>query len=124
MKRQKFSREYKLEAVKQVRERGVSSAAVAPYLGIGANVDIVLTSSVGASAFIIRAFTLSHLSHAALARNAPELLGGIKPDYARWCINLLSLASLRPAEDAKFPSIARGQCSFFLLVCRNGTSQR
>jgi transposase-like protein len=25
MKRQKFSREYKLEAVKQVRERGVSS---------------------------------------------------------------------------------------------------
>jgi len=29
MKRQRFSREYKLEAVKQVRERGVSSARVA-----------------------------------------------------------------------------------------------
>jgi|SRR5882762_5974580 len=38
MKRQKFSREYKLEAVKQVRERGVSSAQVARDLGIGANV--------------------------------------------------------------------------------------
>src|SRR5665213_439138 len=39
--------------------RGVSSAAVAGDLGIGANVDIVLISSVGASAFIIRAVTLS-----------------------------------------------------------------
>ena len=38
MKRQKFSREYKLEAVKQVRERGVSSAQVARDLGVGANV--------------------------------------------------------------------------------------
>ena len=38
MKRQRFSREYKLEAVKQVRERGVSSAQVARDLGIGANV--------------------------------------------------------------------------------------
>jgi transposase len=38
MKRQKFSREYKLEAVKQVRERGVSSAQIAKELGIGANV--------------------------------------------------------------------------------------
>lgn len=38
MKRQRFSREYKLEAVKQVRDRGVSSAVVARELGIGANV--------------------------------------------------------------------------------------
>jgi transposase len=38
MKRQKFSREYKLEAVKQVRDRGVSSALAARELGIGANV--------------------------------------------------------------------------------------
>jgi transposase len=38
MKRQKFSREYKLEAVKQVRERGVSSAQIAKELGVGANV--------------------------------------------------------------------------------------
>jgi len=38
MKRQRFSREYKLEAVKQVRERGVPSAQVARDLGIGANV--------------------------------------------------------------------------------------
>ena len=38
MKRQKFSREYKLEAVKQVRERDVSSAQVARDLGISANV--------------------------------------------------------------------------------------
>ena len=38
MKRQRCSREYKLEAVKQVRERGVSSAQVARDLGIGANV--------------------------------------------------------------------------------------
>ena len=38
MKRQKFSREYKLEAVKQVRERDVSAAQVARDLGIGANV--------------------------------------------------------------------------------------
>jgi hypothetical protein len=42
MKRQKFSREYKLEAVKQVRERGVSSAQVARGLGIGANVVAVV----------------------------------------------------------------------------------
>ena len=34
MKRQRFSREYKLEAVKQVRERDVSAAQVAPDLGI------------------------------------------------------------------------------------------
>ena len=38
MKRQKFSREYKLEAVKQVRDRQVSSAQVAKELGVGANV--------------------------------------------------------------------------------------
>ena len=38
MKRQKFSREYKLEAVKQVREQGVSAAQVARDLGIGPNV--------------------------------------------------------------------------------------
>jgi len=38
MKRQKFSREYKLEAVKQVREQGVSSAQVARELGISPNV--------------------------------------------------------------------------------------
>ncbi len=38
MKRQRFSREYKLEAVKQVRDRGVASAVVARELGIGANV--------------------------------------------------------------------------------------
>ena len=38
MKRQKFSREYKLEAVKQVRERDVSAAQVARDLGIGPNV--------------------------------------------------------------------------------------
>ncbi len=38
MKRRAFSREYKLEAVKQVRERGVASAVVARELGIGANV--------------------------------------------------------------------------------------
>ena len=38
MKRQRFSREYKLEAVKQVRERGISSSQVARDLGIGANV--------------------------------------------------------------------------------------
>ena len=33
MKRQRFSREYKLEAVKQVRDRGVASAVVARELG-------------------------------------------------------------------------------------------
>ena len=33
MKRQKFSREYKLEAVKQVREQGVSSAQVGTGFG-------------------------------------------------------------------------------------------
>ena len=38
MKRQKFSREYKLEAVRQVREQKVPSAQVARDLGIGANV--------------------------------------------------------------------------------------
>src|ERR1019366_1618338 len=38
MKRLKFSREYKLEAVKRVRERGVSSAQVTRDLGIGATV--------------------------------------------------------------------------------------
>jgi len=38
MKRQKFSREHKLEAVKRVRERGVSSAQAAQDLGTGANV--------------------------------------------------------------------------------------
>jgi transposase len=38
MKRQKFSREYKLEAVRQVREQRVSSAQVARDLGIGPNV--------------------------------------------------------------------------------------
>ena len=38
MKRQKFSREYKLEAVKQVREQEVSAAQVARDLGIGPNV--------------------------------------------------------------------------------------
>lgn len=38
MKRQKYSREYKLEAVRLVRERGVSSAQVARDLGIGSNV--------------------------------------------------------------------------------------
>jgi len=38
MKRRSFSREYKLEAVRQVRERGVSSSLVAKELGIGANV--------------------------------------------------------------------------------------
>lgn len=38
MKRRAFSREYKLEAIRQVRERGVSSSLVAKELGIGANV--------------------------------------------------------------------------------------
>jgi transposase len=38
MERQKFSREYKREAVKQVRERGVSTAQEARDLGIGASV--------------------------------------------------------------------------------------
>ncbi len=38
MKRQKFSREYKLEAVRQVREQNVSSAQVARDLGIAGNV--------------------------------------------------------------------------------------
>ena len=38
MKRQKFSAEYKLEAVKQVLERGVSSAQVGRDLGISLNV--------------------------------------------------------------------------------------
>jgi transposase len=38
MKRQRFSREDKLEAVKQVPDRGVASAIVARELGIGANV--------------------------------------------------------------------------------------
>jgi transposase len=38
MKKQRFSREYKLEAVKQVRERHVSSAQVARDLGIRPNV--------------------------------------------------------------------------------------
>lgn len=38
MKGQKLTREYKLEAVKQVREREVSSAQVAKEIGIGANV--------------------------------------------------------------------------------------
>jgi len=38
MKRQRFSREYKLEAARQVRERGVSSAQVARDLGISPNV--------------------------------------------------------------------------------------
>jgi transposase len=38
MKRQKFSREFKLEAVRQVREQKVPSAQVARDLGIGANV--------------------------------------------------------------------------------------
>lgn len=37
MKRQRFSREYKLEAVKQVHERGVPSAQVARDLGIREN---------------------------------------------------------------------------------------
>ena len=37
MKRQKFSREYKLEAVKQVRDRGVPGAQVARELGIREN---------------------------------------------------------------------------------------
>ena len=38
IKRQKFRREYKLEAVRQVREQRVSSAQVARDLGIGPNV--------------------------------------------------------------------------------------
>ena len=38
MKRRAFSREYKLEAVRQVRERRVPSSLVAKELGIGANV--------------------------------------------------------------------------------------
>jgi transposase len=38
MKRQRFGREYKLEAVKQVRDRGVSSAQVARNLEIDPNV--------------------------------------------------------------------------------------
>jgi transposase-like protein len=38
MKRQNFGREYKLEAVKQVRERDISSAQVARDFGISANV--------------------------------------------------------------------------------------
>lgn len=38
MKRRAFSRGDKLEAVRQVRERGVSSGVVAKELGIGANV--------------------------------------------------------------------------------------
>jgi transposase len=38
MKRQRFSREYKLEAVRHVRERGVASAQVTRDLGIGPNV--------------------------------------------------------------------------------------
>jgi len=38
MKRQRFSREYKLEAVKHVRERVLSRAQVAREPGIGANV--------------------------------------------------------------------------------------
>lgn len=37
MKRQRFSREYKLEAVKQVRDRKVPSAHVARDLGIREN---------------------------------------------------------------------------------------
>jgi transposase-like protein len=37
MERQRLSREYKLEAVKQVRECGVSSAQVARDLRFGSN---------------------------------------------------------------------------------------
>jgi transposase-like protein len=42
MKRQKFSRESRLEAVKQVREQGVSSAQFARDLGISPNRSVVV----------------------------------------------------------------------------------
>jgi transposase len=38
MQRRKFSREFKVEAVKLVRDRGVSAAQAARYLGVHENV--------------------------------------------------------------------------------------